>query len=117
MRAKVKGWHSPDIDLDLYCPDIENNFGFLLQVMIGPDSENGEESFDIMVCTPDWIKFEHAGKGPLWGRHYLIVFDYDIDGIRRFIANHVEQCDGNNWTEVANKISRIGKWEFEDYRE
>lgn len=57
MNAKLKRLHSPDIyNLENYQPECAGSFCFLLQAMIGPEGEEGEESFDIEVCTPAWIE-------------------------------------------------------------
>lgn len=56
MQAVLKGLHSIDIaDLENYAPHEEDNFGFVLRAMIGPMNREGEESFDITVCTPKWL--------------------------------------------------------------
>ena len=115
MKAIIKEIHSPDININNYWPEDEENFGFLLQVMIGPESEEGSESFDIMVCTPDWIKNNLSGQKAIWGLHYLIVFEYNITFIKKYISNYLVNCTGSNWQDIAKKISYIGKWEFENY--
>lgn len=53
VQAVLKALNSPSIfDLPNYMPENENSFAFLLQAIIGPKDEEGEESFDIEVCTP-----------------------------------------------------------------
>jgi hypothetical protein len=53
VRAEVRRFHSPDIaDLAAYAPPDPTSFAFLLQVMAGPKQGEGEESFDVEVCTP-----------------------------------------------------------------
>ena len=55
MKAELKRIHSPDADLDVYYPEDPENFSLFLQLMIGPEGEDSEESFDILICTPKWI--------------------------------------------------------------
>jgi hypothetical protein len=116
MRAELKRLHSPDVEnLESYVPKPSDDFGFLLQVMVGPKNEPGEESFAVLVCTPDRLKRRHKSSDVVVGRHYLVVFEYDYGRLRRFFQEYCEQCFGVTWSELANKLGRIGKWEFEDY--
>ena len=117
MQAGLKRLHSPDVlDLRNYHPDPADCFGFLLQAMIGPLGEDWEESFDIVVCTPEWLKRRYP-KDIILGEHRLIVPHFDYAALERFISNFAHRCSGTTWQEVAQKLSRPGKWEFEDYRE
>lgn len=117
MKAQIKYLHSPDVDdLQSFIPQVKDSFCFLLQIMVGPLGQQGEESFDALVCTPKWL-IEHFDKGQIIiGRHYLLVFEYDYDRLTSFIDSYIEKCEGESWQEIATKLSRIGKWEFEDYR-
>jgi hypothetical protein len=119
MKLEIKYWHSPDIyDLWSYKPKEPNNFGFLLQVMVGPADQDVEESFDIMVCTPQWLLAEYKENDILFARHHLIVFRYDFPAIQKKIEDYCEEhCVGDTWEEIAEKLARIGRWEFEDYQE
>jgi hypothetical protein len=118
MRAELKRLHSPDIDdLKAYTPEEPDSFGFLLQAMMGPAGREGEESFDIVVCTPEWLKRKHTATEIILGRHQLIVFTYDYQRLASYIAAFAERCTGESWQDVAQQLSRLGKWEFEDYRE
>ncbi|OLU22201.1 hypothetical protein BVH03_25295 [Pseudomonas sp. PA15(2017)] len=116
MNAELKRLHSPDIyDLENYKPESPTSFNFLLQAMIGPAGEDGEESFDIDVCTPKWIEENCEQDVVLIGRHYLIVREYNYKKIDEFIRKFLLSCVGEDWNEVANKVARLGFWEFEDY--
>lgn len=116
MDAELKRLHSPDIyDLENYQPDDSEEFGFLLQAMVGPKGKDGEESFDINVCTPKWLKENNGRSSIIIGRHYLIVGEYNYKSISEFIQGYLRTCSGDSWSEVAEKVSRLGKWEFEDY--
>src|SRR5580698_6825215 len=43
--------------LEAYHP--EPPFGFCVLAIVGPLGAPGQESFDFMVCTPDWFALEH----------------------------------------------------------
>ena len=115
MKALFKWIHSPDVsDLEKFNP--EEKFGFLLQIFVGSDETDGEESFDLFLCSPSCISEKMKGTEILVGHHYLIMQKYDYEKLIHFIQNFCEQCIGETWDEVAKKLSRIGIWEFEDYR-
>jgi hypothetical protein len=83
--------------------------------MFGPDGGEGEESFDVLVCTPTWLAREVERMGLVDGRHHLIVHEFNLERIRSFLVAYASTCAGETWQEVAAKLSRLGKWEFEDY--
>lgn len=117
MRAALKRLHSPDIyDLESYIPLEKENFGFLLQAFIGPKDIEGEESFDIELCTPQWINEKLDKLNIMKGCHLLIVKEYNFTNIRNYINGYVEKCYGENWIDIANQLSAIGRWEFDNYK-
>ena len=116
VRAEIKRLHSPDVpNLMTYVPEDAGDFGFLLQIMAGPVGRGGEESFDVVVCTAGWISHHLGTDGILVGRHYLVVDSYDYGTLEGFLRRYVDQCSGSTWEEVAIRLGRLGKWEFEDY--
>lgn len=115
MRAKLKRLHSPDIDLSSFLPEDPTSFGFLLQFFAGPDDEPGDDSFSITVCTLSWLEQEKP-KRMFFGSNHLIVPNYDLKAIESFLARYCERCIGATWAEVALKLSRVARWEFEDYQ-
>ena len=117
MKAEIKNVHSFDIDdLERYRPDNAGSFSFHLRVIAGPQGETGEESFDLRVCTPQWLLDNHHKDDVIIGRHYLIVMEYNYERILKIITDFCATCEGPTWTEVAQKLGRLGHWEFEDYR-
>jgi hypothetical protein len=117
VRPILKRLHSPDtMDLESFSPADSAAFSLLLQAMFGPAGAAGEESFDILVCTPRWLAKEVERTGVLVGRHHLVVSKFDLAQIHTFLANYAQHCVGTTWEEAATKLSRLGKWEFEDYR-
>jgi hypothetical protein len=116
-KPVLKRLHSPDVlDLESYSPTDQTCFSFLLQAMFGPEGDEGEESFDVVVCTPSWLAREVERKGIVDGRHHLIVGTFDLETIRSFLTRYANTCTGKSWQEAASKLSRLGKWEFEDYK-
>ena|SRR5436190_20648510 len=114
MRAIVRRFHSPDLRPATKV-DVED-FAILMQMMVGPKDAEGEESFDVLVCSPQWVARRVREAGPLVGRHHLIVESFDLDFISKYLRNEIESLDEPTWERLANKIGRIGKWEFEDYQ-
>ena len=98
-----------------YSPRDPDRFAIVLRLFVGPSSSAGDESFDLTVCTPVWLKDTCERDGFVLGRHHLVVLVYNFEFIRRTLVRLVERYSGATWQEVAAKVSRIGYWEFEDY--
>lgn len=86
-----------------------------LVIAAGPAGGPGEERFQISVCTIDALALLVARQGIVIGRHYLFVEVINTKRIEAFLHDRLRRIDGRNWHEVAEKIARIGYWEFEDY--
>src|SRR5689334_16551742 len=105
MRAKLKRLHSPDVhDLEGFVPPMPDDFGFLLQMMVGREDSSGEESFDVIVCTPRWLERRYAKNKLTPLRHHLLVFEYHYEGMLGELKRLVESYDGKDWQELAEKI-------------
>jgi hypothetical protein len=118
MRAKLKQIHSPDVpDLRKYQPDDPNNFSFLLELSVGPRDDETEDIFAVVVCTPEWLRERSERTDITIGRHHLIVFEYDHDRLIDFLERYISECSGETWLEIAQKLNRLAKWEFEDFRQ
>ena len=116
MKASVRTFHSPDVDLVTHRPGDPGDVGVLIQILAGPSGGPGEESFDVLACTPRWLDRRLRDVGPIVGRHHLIVEEFDAPRIQEFLRVKVESLDAPTWSKLATKIGRIGRWEFEDYR-
>lgn len=117
MHARLHRLHSPDAtDLEQYQPPDAEHSGLLVQAMIGPEGQPGEESFDFLVCTPSWLAAVFRDKRYVFGRHYLFLPQYDYAVLEQALRQVCEQAVGENWQAVAANLSRYGKWEFEDYK-
>lgn len=76
----------------------------------------GEELFNVSVCSTKWVERICKESGYLFGRHYLIVPYFDFTKIEWTLRKSVESVIGKDWHELSTKVGRIGKSEFEDYR-
>ena len=116
MKAEIKSILRPDVqDLTNYIPDNPELVGFALQLLIGPHGQEGMESFQLMVCTPQWLNTTHSKDQIVLGIHYVFIFEYNYEKLLHFLHSYVERCTGNTWQEIANKLARFGHWEFEEY--
>ena len=115
MRAELKRMHSPDVD-DLASYQPQGSFGILVQLMIGPEETSGEEAFDTIVCSPDWLA-EHAKLPDLVGDHQIVMDTYNYQALQSRVRSFCRTLEESNWQELAAKLSAIGKWEFKDYAE
>jgi len=116
VRGKLKGLHSADVfNLETWSPGDEP-FGFQLDAMIGPAESEGEESFGMTVCTPEWFaKKQMSGQTIRSGEHTLFLTKYDYRALWNFIERAAQRSEGEDWSEIAAKLSWLGHWEFADY--
>ena len=85
--------------------------------MVGSAGADGEDSFDVIVCTPRWLSDRLLPTKIMLGRHHLLVKQYDYTRLLQFLISFASGCRGATWEEVALRLGRLGEWEFEDYRE
>lgn len=115
MRAELKRMHSSDVD-DLASYQPQGSFGILVQLMIGPEGMPGDEAFDTIVCSPDWLA-EHAKLPNLVGDHQIVMVKYDYQNLQSTVQNFCRSLEERNWRDLVAKLIAIGKWEFADYAE
>ncbi|EWM14106.1 Imm8 family immunity protein [Kutzneria sp. 744] len=115
MKAQVRRFISPDVELDSYNPADPDNFSFLLQAIVGPNDGPGEESVQFIVCTPEALKDKVAREGVVLGRPLVIVDSPQVSRILIAIKSAIERTEGSTWQEVGGRLSRLGRYEFEDF--
>ena len=83
-----------------------------------PDSP-GLESFDITVCSPEWLAQACRQDGGIYNpRHHLVVTldDFDVRAFEEWLSARVHEVQADSWAEIGERLGRLGYWEFEDYR-
>ncbi len=117
MKAELKRLHSPDVhDLRSFKPSDPATFSVFVQAMIGPEGDDSSESFDLTVCTPEWLAAKVEGEGPMLGLHHIVVSAFDYDALFNAVQAFCSRCEGASWEEVGAKVGRLGRWEFDEYR-
>jgi hypothetical protein len=115
MNGEVRSIYSYEVDdLDNWTPSGEN-WSLGIRLVAGPAGEPGEESFDLTVCTGAWLAAKARDAGVFDARHHLVVARYDWPMVDAYLRRRVSSCPGSSWSDVAEKLSRLGFWEFEDF--
>ncbi|MGM7648889.1 Imm8 family immunity protein [Nocardia sp. JW2] len=115
MKAELRAIETPDADLRTGI--VKHRDAVAIRFLAGPQGMRGEESFDLLVCTPRWIAEQVNLTGMIIGRHKIIVDRIDLDAVTQYLRGYVAGLDEPTWPELAAKLARIGMWEFEDYSE
>lgn len=117
MRAVLKGLSFDPDPSDL--SDDPADFVLLARMIVGPPDSPGEESFDVTVCTPEWLaRACRQADGIFDARHHIVVSldEFDQRALRSWLAARVQAIDADSWSDIGEKLGRLGLWEFEDYR-
>ncbi|WP_239089986.1 Imm8 family immunity protein [Sphaerimonospora thailandensis] len=114
MRARVSSFRWPDLEDGHGVADPAHACE-LLEMYVGPQSEPGEERFQLTVCTPSALAERLHHHPVLIGRHWLFVPELRPAEVGRWLSDRIAVLEAATWSELAAKIGRIGEWEFEDW--
>jgi Immunity protein 8 len=116
VRAQVK---SLDLEPDpATLSGDPKEFSLLTRMVVGPADTVGEESFDVTVCTPQWLAECCREQGGIYNpRHHLVVTleEFDKTRLRAWLEARVARVEATTWGEIAAQIGRLAYWEFEDF--
>lgn len=113
VRAKVKGWEIIDGEEESLA-DPERGGGWV-RFMVGIDEGPGDESFDVLVCAPRWLKERISQDGPVLGRHILVTCPLELREAVAFLTRRFEEELADDWASLGERLSQLGSWEFENY--
>lgn len=119
MRAVLRGFYSadlPDRDLTAWHPEDGECFSIGVTAFVGPDGVGGEEMFDFTVCTAQWLVEHPPPKNFAFLRSTIVMGRWDYETLHRALADLCFHTEGSGWPQIAAKLTRYGRWEFEDYR-
>jgi hypothetical protein len=117
MKAELRSiWSIDTEDLATWNPPNEA-YALHVRLMVGPHGEDGEESFDLTLCSTAWLRQLAQDERIFDPRHHLILERFDWPTVEEYLVQRVARCEAESWPEVAEKVSRLAYWEFEDYSE
>lgn len=114
MRARVGEFRWVDLEAGRTLDDPAHACE-LLEIHVGPQGESGEERFQLTVCTPSALTEQLRHRSFLIGRHWLFVAELHPDQVTEWLGDRIAVMEAPTWGELAEKIGRIGEWEFEDH--
>lgn len=99
-------------------PGDPERFVFCAQLRVGPADGPGVESFDVTVCSPEWLATQCRSGEPVNGLHHVIVGldTYDERVLRRWFESRVHAVEAEAWDGIADQLRLLGGWEFEGYQ-
>jgi len=100
-----------------FTPDDPTCFRVEVTAAIGPATLTGEEEFEFVLGTPNWLASEPLEQGFRWGQDHLFVDAWDPILVRRLFHDLCHQTQGGDWTTIAMKLSHFGRWQYDSYRE
>ena len=117
MRAVLK---SLDLEPEpSTLPEDAAQFSLLARMIVGRPETPGEESFDVTVCTPEWLAKTCRELGGIYNaRHHLVINieEFDQRALKAWLSARVQEVEADTWSEICQRLGRLGRWEFEDFR-
>jgi len=112
MKATIRRFASPDVNLDSFIPGDPRNVKFLLEVYVGPSDGKGEERFSFEVISLGALAASMGDQDVVFGIHKIIMKEFEWGALKRAVERNVARASGATWDEVASEIGRFGLWEF-----
>ena len=128
MQAAISSMNIEDHRSDQHWFDDPTDFCVIVELNISSSTVDSGDIFSLTICSPKWFgknvvcppkhhPTHDRNNRAVFGRHYLFMDIYDEDEINRTLRDHVEAAHGDDWDEIATRLARYFRWEFEDYRQ
>ena len=109
MKPMILSYDCAEHDpIDLWVPEKYDEIDFWLTLNIGSDLISGED-FKVRIVTTNQIR--HGDAQYAW-----VIQHYHFATILQALTSVVENCTGNDWQDVTQKLSQYFWWEYADYR-
>jgi hypothetical protein len=116
MRAAIRSYECEDSeDLSTYALGEPQVFGFTLAFSIGVEGQEGSDQFEVLVASAAYLAHRYPGQAATFLRHIMLASDYNIKEAVDLMTKYVSSLEADSWQELASKINRVARWEYEDY--
>jgi len=117
MKAVIKHWHCADSeDLSTYEVGDPLIFSFSLNFAIGTADSEGVDYFEVLVASAGYLAQRKEAQAPAFLRHIVLAQDYNVPAAVALMEKYVSSLEEDSWQKLASKISRMARWEYEDYQ-
>lgn len=116
INAEVKNIDIIKEYLNSINPNEKDFFCIDIVFTVGTPEKDNSNYFIISICSPRWIE-KFCKSKEIWANNMLVVPKWDPESIKCTIQQKVESMRAETWDKLATKISRIARWEFEDFED
>ena len=110
MMPELKWMFSPDVEIETFAPEEGAPWGFLLQIGLAPPGIDGADSFDVIVCSPDWIPLHYGSDAIVDGRFHLIMATYSEAILKSYIERTARNSAAPTWNEVVDRFGQVAQF-------
>jgi hypothetical protein len=93
--------------------DVGDDFLLNGTACIGTEESDACDFFDFTIISPKALEQKLETTKFICGRAYFIVKKLDIKLLREEINTIVSNCQGDNWEEIALRLSPYFNWEYD----
>lgn len=113
LKAHVLGFDAVDHDpIEAWVPADPSDVDVWVNFRLGPDPGiDAGDNFLVRIATPNQLR---PGESP--GGRALVLSWYEWPEVLRRVQQVLDACEGDDWSDVAGKLSRHFQWEYEGYR-